>query len=81
VSVYGPSWNADRRDPRTDADASIARLRPMTIPGGVNCVVVRGHDQTHGYGGRAMLVNLDTGATRGIDQGPEPATFEGADCP
>ncbi|EJN58919.1 hypothetical protein [Halogranum rubrum] len=33
------------------------------------CAVVRGHDQTHGYGGQATLVNLETGATRGVRQG------------
>jgi hypothetical protein len=57
------------------------RSATIATPADAGCMVVRGHDQTHGYGGRAMLVNLDTGATRGIDQGPEPATFEGADCP
>jgi len=45
------------------------------------CVVVRGHDQTHGYGGRAMLVNLETGATRAVDQGSEPQSFSESDCP
>jgi len=47
----------------------------------VDCVVVRGHDQTHGYGGRAMLVTVATGATRAVRQGPEPRSFAGADCP
>jgi hypothetical protein len=47
----------------------------------VTCVVIRGHDQTHGYGGRAMAVNLDTGATRSVDQGRERTAFEESDCP
>jgi hypothetical protein len=44
-------------------------------------VVVRGHDQTHEYGGQAMLVNLDSGATRAVDQGPESQSFDASDCP
>ncbi len=57
------------------------RSATIAIPAAASCVAVRGHDQTHGYGGRAMLVDLDTGARRGLDQGPEPGTFEEADCP
>jgi hypothetical protein len=44
-------------------------------------VVVRGHDQTHGYGGRAALVALDSGATRFVEQGSEPRSFSAGDCP
>jgi hypothetical protein len=47
----------------------------------VECVVVRGHDQTHGYGGQAMLVTLATGATREVRQGSEPSSFADAKCP
>jgi hypothetical protein len=45
------------------------------------CVVVRGHDQTHGYGGRAVVVNLETAETRGVLQGEEPSSFDESDCP
>jgi len=45
------------------------------------CVVVRGHDQTHGYGGRAVLVDLGTAETRGVLQGEEPSPFDEGDCP
>lgn len=45
------------------------------------CVVVRGHDQTHGYGGRAALVALASGRVRAVDQGPDPQSFTTADCP
>jgi len=45
------------------------------------CVVVRGHDQTHAYGGRAMLVALDSGATAAIDQGTGRQALDGRDCP
>jgi hypothetical protein len=44
-------------------------------------VVVRGHDETHGYGGRAALVNLDGDATRFVEQGPDPRSFSTSDCP
>jgi hypothetical protein len=46
-----------------------------------SCVVVRGHDQTHGYGGRAVLVDLETAETRGVFQGKEPSPFDEDDCP
>ncbi|SCX78064.1 hypothetical protein [Thiohalorhabdus denitrificans] len=40
-------------------------------------VVVRGHDQEHGYGGQAAVVELETGAVELVDQGPEPQGFGG----
>ncbi|NIX25629.1 MAG: hypothetical protein GWN07_39830, partial [Actinobacteria bacterium] len=61
--------------------APFTRSTTVAVPAEVTCVVVRGHDQTHGYGGRAMLVNLDRGASKGVEQGPEPRTFTAADCP
>lgn len=57
------------------------RSSTVEIPEDVDCVVVRGHDRTHGYGGRAVLFALDSGATRGVDQGSEPTTFDESDCP
>lgn len=62
------------RQPFTRSDA-------FEIPGGVDCVVVRGHDETHGYGGRAMTVDLASGATRAVEQGSEREPITGADCP
>ncbi len=56
------------------------RSETISIPEGTTCVVVRGHDQTHGYGGQAMLVNLETGATRAVEQGAEPQSFADATC-
>ena len=56
------------------------RSETISIPEGTTCVVVRGHDQTHGYGGQAMLVNLETGATRAERQGPNPQSFSDATC-
>jgi len=57
--------------------------RPETIeiPDDVTCVVVRGHDQTHGYGGRAVVVNLDSGGQNSIRQGSERQAVNESDCP
>ena len=51
------------------------RSADVTVPSGVETVVVRGHDQTHGYGGRAVLVSLGNGTARAVDQGREPRAF------
>jgi len=51
------------------------RSATVEVPDGVAEVVVRGHDQTHGYGGQAMLVDLETGETTAVRQGPEPRSF------
>ncbi|MFC6732892.1 MULTISPECIES: hypothetical protein [unclassified Haladaptatus] len=51
------------------------RAASVEIPADVTRVVVRGHDQTHGYGGQAMVVDLDTGEIESIDQGSEPRDF------
>ncbi|WP_435347738.1 hypothetical protein [Haloarchaeobius sp. HRN-SO-5] len=45
--------------------------------GDATCVVVRGHDQTHGYGGQAMVVDLATGDTRAVRQGPDRTSVDG----
>jgi hypothetical protein len=57
------------------------RSATVEIPDDVGCVVVRGHDETHGYGGVAIVVDPDTGATRSVDQGPERRPFEADECP
>lgn len=57
--------------------APFTRSERITIPAGTKYVVVRGHDQTHGYGGQAMVVTLETGETEAIRQGPEPQDFSG----
>ena len=61
--------------------APFTRSETIEVPADVPCVVVRGHDQTHGYGGQAMLVNLQSGETKAVDQGPEKQSFSAADCP
>jgi hypothetical protein len=57
------------------------RSATIEIPEGVTCVVVRGHDQVHGYGGQAALVNLDSGSTRFPGQGTDSNSFTSEDCP
>jgi hypothetical protein len=56
------------------------RSETITIPDGVSCVAVRGHDQTHGYGGRAALVAVDSGDVRFVEQGSEPSSFADVEC-
>ncbi|MFC7201973.1 hypothetical protein ACFQJC_00450 [Haloferax namakaokahaiae] len=56
------------------------RSETISIPAETPCVVVRGHDQTHGYGGQAMLVNLESGETRAVQQGPDPQSFADVSC-
>jgi len=52
------------------------RSETIAVPEGVTRVVVRGHDQTHGYGGQAMVVDLTSRETRAVRQGAERETIE-----
>jgi hypothetical protein len=52
------------------------RSETISVPEGVTRVVVRGHDQTHGYGGQAMVVDLTSGETRAVRQGAERQVIE-----
>ncbi len=56
------------------------RSETIEIPADITCVAVRGHDQTHGYGGRAMLVEPDTGETRSLDQGSDRDSMSDLEC-
>jgi len=57
------------------------RSATLAVPADADCVVVRGHDETHGYGGRAALVSLPDGASVGRRQGSEADSFGTAGCP
>jgi hypothetical protein len=57
------------------------RSETISIPDGVDCVVVRGHDQTHGYGGQAMTVSVPDGATNAVRQGSDRSPIQASDCP
>ena len=45
------------------------------------CVVVRGHDQTHGYGGRVAVVAVDGGAVSFVNQGESRRAVMAGTCP
>jgi hypothetical protein len=86
---YADWWQVETRDGerlgRRDlfhahGTAPFTRSTTVVIPDDVTCVVVRGHDQTHGYGGRAMVVTFETGATRAVFQGSERSPVDGP-CP
>lgn len=57
------------------------RSATIDVPADTSCVVIRGHDQVHGYGGRAVLLDLESGRTHSARQGAEPASFTPSDCP
>ena len=88
---YADWWQVERLDGmrlgRRDLRHSHPNEQPfersetIDVPSDVDCVVVRGHDRTHGYGGQAMLLTLESGVTRAVDQGSKPESFEGVDCP
>jgi hypothetical protein len=61
--------------------APFTRSKTIEIPEEISCVVVRGHDQTHGYGGQAILVSLPDGTTRAVKQGSDPQSFSESACP
>jgi len=87
---YADWWQVERLDGtrlgRRDllhahSEQPFTRLETVAVPDDATCVVVRGHDQTHGYGGVAALVDLDAEAVRGVDQGSDPRSFDATDCP
>ena len=61
----------------THAHGNVAFTRShfITVPAGIDYVVVRGHDQTHGYGGQAIVLELSSGTQDKIRQGSEPMDF------
>ena len=87
---YANWWQVERLDGsrlgRRDllhahADQPFTRSDTVAVPDDATCVVVRGHDQTHGYGGVAAVVDLDTGVIRWAEQGTDPRSFDATDCP
>jgi len=57
------------------------RSKTVSVPEAVDCVVVRGHDQMHDYGGQAAIASVPSGETRFVDQGSKPKSFEDTYCP
>ena len=52
-----------------------AFTRSTTVAIDAERVVVRGHDQTHGYGGQAAIVSVPDGEVTLVRQGAEPESF------
>lgn len=48
---------------------NFTRSESIDVPGDVEKIVVRGHDQVHGYGGRAVLFDLENGGKELVEQG------------
>jgi hypothetical protein len=61
--------------------APFTRSETIPVPDDTACVVVRGHDQTHGYGGQVMTVAVPGGATRTVAQRSEQQRVTESDCP
>lgn len=87
---YANWWQVERLDGtrlgrrellHAHSQQPFTRSETVEIPEKTRCVVVRGHDQTHGYGGQAATVSLDSGGLRLVDQGPASGLFETGDCP
>jgi hypothetical protein len=87
---YANWWQVERLDGtrlgrrellHAHSEQPFTRSATIGIPDDVGCVVIRGHDQTHGYGGTAMLVALDSGDTRALGQGQKRRSFDEGDCP
>ena len=85
---YANWWQIERLDGtrlgrrellHAHSEQPFTRSATVAIPDGVIRVVVRGHDQTHGYGGVAALVAIDDGSVQFVDQGPEPRSFDAED--
>jgi hypothetical protein len=53
----------------------------VTLPRDVTCVVVRAHDQTHGFGGQAIVVNVESRAQRVVRQGGARRAVDATECP
>ncbi|SDX77950.1 hypothetical protein [Halobellus clavatus] len=87
---YANWWQVERLDGtrlgrrelrHAHADQPFTRSDTIEISSAVTCVVVRGHDQTHGYGGRLLLVDLASGETRTVEQGPDRQSVSERECP
>ncbi len=85
---YANWWQIERLDGtrlgrrellHAHSEQPFTRSATVAIPDNIIQVVVRGHDQTHGYGGVAALVAIDDESVRFINQGPEPRSFDAED--
>lgn len=77
---YANWWQVERSDGtqlgrrtlrHAHSTAPFTRSTTVEIPGDVDRVVVRGHDQKHDYGGQAAVVSLDDGEAQFVRQGSQ----------
>ncbi|QAU11557.1 hypothetical protein EKH57_01580 [Halorubrum sp. BOL3-1] len=87
---YANWWQVERPDGtrlgrrelvHAHSEQPFTRSETVDVSEDASCVVVRGHDQTHGYGGVAAVVVPDDGTVRRVAQGPDPTSFDASDCP
>jgi hypothetical protein len=87
---YANWWQVETRDGErlgrrellhAHGTREFTRSETVEVPEGVDCVVVRGHDETHSYGGQAALVRVSTGEVRFVAQGSEEVSMADEDCP
>ena len=83
-SGYANWWQVETRSGRrlgrrelvhAHGTREFTRSATVTVPNVAETVVVRGHDQTHDYGGQAALVTLADATVEFRNQGPEPDDF------
>lgn len=74
-------WQLETLDGERIHRESFAEPRPeqstsaATLSQSASAVVVRGHDAAFGYGGQAMLADLESGDLTAVQQGEEPDDF------
>ncbi|ELZ33190.1 hypothetical protein [Halorubrum tebenquichense] len=87
---YANWWQVERLDGtrlarrellHAHSEQPFTRSETVNVPDDASCVVVRGHDETHEYGGVAAVVDVDDAAVRRVDQGADPRSFDASDCP
>jgi hypothetical protein len=81
VETLGGTRLGRRELAHPHATQPFTRSEPIEVPADTDCVVVRGHDETHDYGGRVVLLDLESGHSRAERQGAERAPFTASDCP
>jgi hypothetical protein len=55
--------------------AEFTRSAEIVISSNIQIVIVRGHDQTHGFGGQVIAIDMQNGEQQIIDQGPNKVNF------
>ena len=81
---YADAWQVETLDgtllgrrelTHAHGNAAFTRSHFISIPAGIRYVVVRAHDQTHGFGGQAIVLDLNSGEQDKVQQGAQPMDF------